>query len=151
MTETSLQAQLYDRDFNLWIEDTVVKLKAQAFDQLDLENLIEEVESLAGRDRRELESRLRVLLSHLLKRGYVPSPNDFRGWEVTIRDQRSELQLLLKQSPSLKPYLLEVFDESWRYALSIVREDYPLVSFPDVYLFPHDVEKLLSERFWEHE
>ena len=49
---------LYDSDFSLWIEDTVSKLKVKKFDFVDWENLIEEVESLAKRDKRELKSRL---------------------------------------------------------------------------------------------
>lgn len=149
MTQTAVQnQQLYERDFCLWVADTVTKLKGRKFDQLELENLIEEIEALGGRDRRELQSRLRVLLSHLFKRCYVSSPHNFRGWEVTIREQRRELQILLEQSPSLKPYLFEVFDKSWQYALSEIREDYPSVQFPDICPFPQDINALLSKRFW---
>jgi hypothetical protein len=111
MAHPVTQAQLYEQDFALWIDDTVAKLKAYQFDQIDLGNLIEEVESLGRRDKRELESRLIVLLSHLLKRCYVPSPENFRGWELTIRDQRMELKGLLKQSPSLANYLFTEFDQ----------------------------------------
>jgi hypothetical protein len=57
--------------------------------------LIEEIEGLAGRDKRELESRLEVLLSHLLKRIYVKSENDIGGWELTIREQRNQLKKIL--------------------------------------------------------
>lgn len=149
MTQTPVQSQLYDRDFGLWVADTVAKLKAGEFDRLDMENLIEEIEALGKRDRRELQSRLRVLLSHLLKRCYVSSSSDFRGWEITVREQRRELQILLDQSPSLKQYLLEVFDSSWQYALSEVREDYPSAELPDICPFPRDAGALLSQRFWE--
>jgi hypothetical protein len=149
MTQTIVSSQLYDRDFCLWIADTVTKLKAREFEELDIDNLIEEIESLSRRDRRELQSRLRVRLSHLLKRCYIPSSNDFRGWEITIREQRNEIQLLLNQSPSLQLYLLEVFPDSWEYALSEVREDYSLIAFPDICPFPQDIKSLLSQRFWD--
>ncbi|NJP08583.1 MAG: DUF29 domain-containing protein [Leptolyngbyaceae cyanobacterium RU_5_1] len=149
MPQTPMQSQLYDRDFNLWIDDTVAKLKAYQFDQLDLENLIEEIEALARRDKREMRSRLRVLLSHLLKRGYVSSPDNFRGWEITIRDQRTELRDLLRQSPSLRNYFVEAFDEIWQDVLLEVEEDYAATEFPDACPFPYDVDALLSERFWE--
>lgn len=149
MAQTPTQSQLYEQDFALWIDDTVAKLKAHQFDQVDLENLIEEVESLGRRDKRELESRLIVLFSHLLKRCYVTSPENFRGWEVTIREQRLELKGLLKQSPSLKNYFLNEFDEVYDSALAQVREDYPAAEFPDRCPFPQGTNALLSERFWQ--
>jgi hypothetical protein len=149
MPQTATQKPLYDSDFNLWVEDTVAILKTRQFDQLDLDNLIEEVEGLTRRDKRELKSRLRVLLNHLLKRGYVDFPDSFRGWEATIREQRSELQLLLEQSPSLKSYFVAALDESWKYALSIAKKDYPSVSFPEQCPFPSTIEALLSQDFWQ--
>jgi hypothetical protein len=63
--------------------------------------LIEEIEGLAGRDRRELKNLIRVLLAHLLKRIYVKSPDNYRGWEIMIREQRQQLRDLLEQSPGL--------------------------------------------------
>lgn len=148
MSQIETRSKLYDRDFCLWVEDTVAKLKAQNFNELDLENLIEEIESLGKRDRRELESRLDVLLNHLLKRCYVPMPECYRGWELTIREQRKELQRLLKQSPSLQNYLSEVFEEVWKVVLAEVREDYPQVEFPDEWIFSRDIEEILSAEFW---
>lgn len=76
---------LYEQDILLWVEDTVAKLKARDFENLDLENLIEEVESLGISQKKELISRLIVILEHLLKRLYVNSPYDFNGWQRTIR------------------------------------------------------------------
>ena len=58
---------LYEQDILLWVEDTVAKLKVRDFDHLDLENLIEEVESVGRSERREFLSRLTRLLEHLLK------------------------------------------------------------------------------------
>ena len=103
----SLQTQvealsLYEQDFLLWSEETAAKLKVRDFENLDIENLIEEVESLGRSDRKELLSRLVVIFEHLLKRLYVQLPDDYNGWQRTVRNQRNELVILLKQSPSLK-------------------------------------------------
>lgn len=139
---------LYNRDFALWCEETAAHLKAGKWDKLDVENLIEEVEGLAGRDRREISSRLDVLLSHLLKRLYVSLPENHRGWEATIREQRRQIQILLKQSPSLKNYLSSTFDESWQFALEDVKADYPQENFPDEWQYSREVDDLLSLPFW---
>ena len=65
MTQTIEQKiTLYDRDLNLWLEEAIAKLKAGDFQNLDVENLIEELEGLAGRDRRELKRRLTTLIEH---------------------------------------------------------------------------------------
>ncbi len=149
MSQAVVPSKLYERDFCLWVADTVAKLKVRNFDDLDLENLIEEIESLAGREQRELESRLDVLLNHLLKRCYIPTPENYRGWELTIREQRKQLQRLLKQSPSLRNYLSEVFNDIWQVALADLRQDYPKIEFPDKWQFSSDVETILSEKFWQ--
>lgn len=154
MVETPRQT-LYQQDLVAWCDDTVSKLKAGSFVEIDIDSLIEEIEGLAGRDRRELESRLEVLLNHLLKRLYIDSPDDYRGWELTIsdsvrheREQRRQLQRLLKQSPSLRTYWIEVFPELWANALSDAREDYPQIEFPDQWKLSREIDVLLNERFW---
>lgn len=148
MIQTQSQRTLYEQDLNAWFDDTLTKLRAGQLHAIDVAYLIEEIEGLAGRDKRELTSRLRVLLAHLLKRIYINSKDNNRGWELTIREQRRELQLLLQQSPSLKNYLIENFYEVWKTALSDAREDYPKSQFPDQWEFARDVEALLNQIFW---
>lgn len=138
----------YHQDFVVWCEDTVAKLKDRDIEGLDFEALIEEIESLGLRDKRELESRLRILLAHILKRSYIQSAYDYRGWQNTIAEQRSEIELLLKQSPSLKNYFVEVFEDSWRHALKRVKQDYPAVKFPNEWEFSQDLDAILTENFW---
>jgi hypothetical protein len=149
MTQAITKLSLYDRDQHLWLEEAIAKLRVKDFQSLDLVHLIEELEIVAGRDRAEIENRLGVLLAHLLKRLYVQSEYDYRGWEVTIREQRRHLKIALQQSPSLKRFFVEAFDRAWQDALTEVREDYPQVAFPDQWQFSQDVEILLSQRFWE--
>jgi hypothetical protein len=135
---------LYETDLNLWCEETLTKLKDRDFDRLDIENLIEEIAALASRDRRELQSRLGVLLEHLLKRKYVDSHYDFRGWELTIKEQLHQIEMLLKQSPSLKRYLIEVLPESYQFALSQVQIGYPHVDFPKEFSLADDADAFLK-------
>jgi hypothetical protein len=152
MTEIHLAREsLYHQDQHLWLEDTIRRLKARDFHGLDVEHLIEEMEILAGRDKAEVESRLIVLWAHLLKRIYVNSEYDNRGWEVTIREQRRQLRIILKHSPSLKRYFTEVLDSAWQDALMEVQEDYPQIEFPNSWEFSGDVDAILSEKFWEDE
>jgi Domain of unknown function DUF29 len=149
MTQTPTKFSLYDRDPYLWIEDAIARLRVRDFQGLDVVHLIEELEILAGRDRAEIESRLGVLLAHLLKRLYVNSDYDYRGWEITIREQRRHLRIALQQSPSLKRFFVQAFDRAWQDALAEVREDYPQSVFPDQWQFSDDIDVLLTVKFWE--
>lgn len=149
MAQTTEQQTIYKRDFNLWLIQTISHLRAGRFDGVDLEHLVEELEGLANRDRREVSSRLRVLLAHLLKRLYVPNPYDYRGWDATIREQRRQLEEILEHSPSLRDYFIEIFDQAWDRALSDTRREYPQVTFPDHWQFSRDVNDILSEEFWQ--
>ncbi len=148
MTQTIARKSLYESDYLLWTQETIAKLKARDFDRVDFENLIEEIEDLGRFCRDELESRLDVLLSHILKRLYVPLVNDYNGWERTIREQRKQIRRRLEKSSSLKNYLAEIFDNIWKEALKEVREDYPQYEFPDLWQFDRDFDTLLNGNFW---
>ena len=140
---------LYDQDFALWIEKTVKQLKSGDLSQVDLENLIEEVESLGRRDKRELKNRLITLFEHALKRRYLPLSDCYRGWEIEIRNFRQRLQIELEDSPSLKTFLREIFVKSYEMALENVKDSYPDVYFSNLCPFPNDVDAILTNKFWE--
>jgi hypothetical protein len=142
------QSTLYDRDLALWYADTLTKLKSGDLSTLDTEHLIEEIEGLAARDRRELKTRLKVLLAHIYKRMYVSQPENYRGWENTIDEQREQLQDLLTQSPSLHSHFLESFDGVEQRAIKQVRKDYPAVNFPNGWPFSREPEVLLTKDLW---
>ncbi|MBD2449831.1 DUF29 domain-containing protein [Nostoc sp. FACHB-152] len=107
--------RLYDQDFYLWIETTAKQLKEGRFSDVDLENLIEEIESMGRSEKRVLESNLVVLLMHLLKYKYQPEKRS-NSWKVTIREHRRRLTRTFKDSPSLKPYFQEVFTDCYQDA-----------------------------------
>jgi hypothetical protein len=142
---------LYDQDFALWIEATVKQLKSGDLSQVDLENLIEEVESLGKSQPKAVDNFLTRLLEHLLKRCYVVLPDCYRGWEIEIRNFRKELKKEFKYSPSLKRFMIEILEECYREALEAVKEDYPDSNFPDVCPFAEDIDGLLNHKFWEDE
>ena len=148
MTQTIARKSLYESDYLLWTQETIAKLKAKDFDHVDFESLIEEIEDLGRSYRDELENRLDILLSRILKRLYVPLVNDYNGWERTIREQRKQIRRRLEKSPSLKNYLPEIFDKIWQDALKEVREDYPQYSFPDLWQFDRDIDTLINGNFW---
>ena len=142
---------LYNQDFALWIEATVKQLKSGDLSQVDLENLIEEVESLGKSQRKAVDNFLTRLLEHLLKRCYVVLPDCYRGWEIEIRNFRKELKKEFKYSPSLKRFMIEILEECYREALEAMKEDYPDSNFPDICPFAEDIDGLLNHKFWEDE
>jgi hypothetical protein len=99
---TMTQARVrYEDDLFAWTQEQAALLRAHAVDGIDWENLAEEIGSMGRRDRRELKSRLRVILLHLLKWQAQPK---LRGgsWRKTLLTQRVETRDLLQQSPSLR-------------------------------------------------
>lgn len=138
---------LYEEDFALWINTTVQGLKSGDLSQVDLENLIEEIESLGRKERSDFLIRLITLFEHGLKRAYVDLPDCYRGWVVTLIRTQEALANILQDSPSLKPYFTEVIEDCYRSALRIVRAEYQ-VNFPQDYPFPLEIDVLLTEEFW---
>ena len=139
---------LYNQDFALWIEATVKQLKSGDLSQVDLENLIEEVESLGKSQRKAVDYFLTRLLEHLLKRCYVVLPDCYRGWEVTIKRCQSKLKDILKDSPSLCSFLTDICDDCYQEAVENMRIKYDAI-FPDICPFSKDIDSLLNHRFWE--
>jgi hypothetical protein len=94
---------LYETDFYAWTQEQARLLRDRRWDDLDLENLVDEVESVGGSEKREIRNRLTKLLAHLLKWKYQPG---HRGpsWSATIFEQRRQLADILQDSPSLRSY-----------------------------------------------
>ena len=107
---------VYEEDFAAWATETARLLRERRFDEIDMEHLAEEVEAMAGRDRREVASRLRVLLAHLLKWTHQPRKRS-RSWQSSIDTQRAELEQIFQQSPSLKRGLGAVVNQAYRQAV----------------------------------
>ena len=113
---------LYDQDFYQWTHEQAELMKAGALSQLDIPNLIEEIESMGRSEKRELRSRLTVLLMHLLKWDYQPDRRS-GSWKSTINTQRMDIDFVLKDNPSLKHNLEIVIDETYRVARQRVADE----------------------------
>lgn len=139
--------QLYETDFYAWTQKQANLLRHQQWNQLDLSNLIEEIESLGKQQRAELRNRWSVLIAHLLKWEYQPEKRS-RSWLNTIRIQRIDTLELLAENASLKPYLQEVLDKTYIKAtvLASGETNLPLKTFPQD--CPYIVEDILSDRFY---
>jgi len=139
-------ATLYDRDFYLWIQTTVDRIRSGQFDGIDWDNVTEELESMGKRDKRELKNRTIVLIVHLLKWKYQSSRRS-TSWRLTIREQRRQINDLLQDSPSLQPYLTNSFSQWYQNAREDAAEEtqLPIATFPEV--CPFSFDECLDLRF----
>ncbi len=124
MSTTSLSEatkSLYETDYNQWVAETLKQLQSKNYDVVDWENLIDEVADLSGRERDKLMSLLTRLFEHFLKLTYWESEREYnyRGWNGEIQNFRIQIRRLLKKSPSLKPYFVEIFEECYQDARKI--------------------------------
>jgi hypothetical protein len=96
MAKTLDKPSLYDTDYVAWLEEQVAHLRAGRFAALDVDNVAEELESLLKAERRELRSRLEVLILHLLKWDHQSSHRS-NQWRATVQEQRTRIRRLLRQ------------------------------------------------------
>lgn len=123
--------RLYNTDYLKWIQTTVEKLRVQDYSSIDWENVIDEIEDMGRSERKSLKSNLIVVLTHLLKWQHQP---DFRSgsWKGSIVEHRRRIREALKDSPSLKPYLEEVFAQCYWDAVELAsaETELPVETFP---------------------
>ena len=138
---------LYDSDFNLWIQEHIQLLKASRFSEIDTAHLVEELEDMGKRDKRELRNRLLVLIAHLLKWQYQVEGRG-TSWESSINEQRRQLLLLLKDMPSLKSLIdgsvIEIYADAVEWASD--ETHMPQHVFPAQ--CPYTQEHLLDKKFY---
>jgi len=121
---------LYETDETAWLEKSARLLKQKRFDEIDRRQLAEYLQDMARRDRREVMSRLTVLLTHMLKWEFQASHRT-GSWRATISAQRDELQDLL-ESKTLRNHaeesLVRAYERAVEYASIETRmdeEDFP--------------------------
>jgi hypothetical protein len=110
-----MNSTLYNQDYYQWIQQTVKLLEQRNFQELDLDNLIEEIQDLALNEKQTIETNLIVVLKLLLKWQYQPEQHSGET-KASIRRHRYQIRDDLKVSPSLKTHLSEIWLESYREA-----------------------------------
>lgn len=125
--------ELYETDFYAWTQQQAALLRAGKLDEADIIHLAEEVESMGRSEKRELISRLSILLMHLLKWEYQPERRG-ASWEATIAVQRDDLADLLADNPSLRAGLEVALRDAYRKAvlLAVAETGLPKGRFPEV-------------------
>lgn len=137
----------YDTDFYTWTQQQAGLLKAGRFSDVDFENIIEEIESMGKSEKRELESRLAVLLHHLLKWQYQPARRG-RSWELTIKGQRVDFLKVLRDNPGLKPKLPGLLIDAYQSAVIKASEETGIneTDFPTI--CPWSFEEIANSLFY---
>ena len=94
-------SELYEEDLYAWSQAQAELLRRRRFSELDLEHVVEEIEDVGGSLYREVRSRIRTIMEHLLKLEHSAATAPRAGWERTVRRERADLAEDL--SPSLRP------------------------------------------------
>ena len=136
---------LYDRDFVAWCLATGEALRRGRFEELDIENLIDEVEAMAKSQVHALDSSLQVLLLLFLNRQFQPGERS-SSWESAIVSQRGRIQGRLEDSPSLRGGMELRLDRSYQIARhkAALETGTPIEDFPSS--CPYTVEQILDDQ-----
>jgi hypothetical protein len=138
---------LYDQDFYAWANEQAALLRAGKLSAADIEHIAEEIESMGKTEKRELVSRLAILLAHLLKWQFQPERRG-KSWRLTIDEQRGQLRRHLRDNPSLQSRLTEAMCDGYSDAtLAAAREtDFDPADFPAA--CPWSFDQIMAEDFW---
>jgi hypothetical protein len=138
---------LYDRDFYAWANEQAALLRAGQLSAADIQHIAEEIESMGKTEKRELVSRLVVLLLHLLKWQFQAERRG-ASWEATIRNQRLDVADHLADNPSLKARFSEALSAAYLRARNsaAAETNLPIQTFPPD--CPWSYEQLMEDGFW---
>jgi Domain of unknown function DUF29 len=101
---------------------------------------------LGKRDKREVYSRLIVLIAHLLKLQIQPERRS-QNWIRTIRTQRRELELVLTDSPSLWSRAVRKLPALYSRAVEEALDETGIVPNPLPEQCPFTLDQILDPGF----
>ncbi len=137
---------LYQADYYGWLQENAQLIREKRFSELDVDNIIEELESMGKSEKRELSNRLTVLLMHLLKWQYQLVKRS-TSWRNTIAVQRIDIRELLEDSPSLRREVADKIAVAYEKAVlaaevetGIEKQNFPAAC-------PFSFEQILDEDF----
>ena len=140
-------ARLYEQDFHAWANEQAELLRSGRLSEVDIEHVAEEIESMGRGEKRELISRLTVLLLHLLKWRFQPVRRG-ASWRVTVANTRDDIADHLADNPSLRARLDDAIALAYRRA----RRQASLETGQREEIFPEDCpwpfERMMAEDFW---
>ena len=137
----------YEHDFHAWAMKNAALIRQGRFSEIDIEHIAEELEDMGASRERELESRLGILIAHLLKWQFQPQTRS-SSWRGTIKEQRRKINRLLRKNPSLKMLLAEAQSEAYGDALALVERDTGIDESQCPTTCPFSMEQALDEGFW---
>lgn len=136
-----------DDDFALWAAEQAALVRSSNFARADVENIAGELEYLGNSQHHEIESRLNVLIAHLLKWQFQPEKRS-NSWKATILEQRTQIARIIRRSPSLKKHPGSVLDDE--YGIGKLKAsgetDLPEPIFPQT--CPYSIEQILDPAFY---
>jgi hypothetical protein len=137
----------YDQDFNVWLTTNAQLIRQGKLAEIDAEHIAEELEAMGKREKRELVSRLAVLLAHLLKWEFQPTRRS-KSWRNTLTIQRSELEELLEDSPSLRAELEQYIERAYARAKLLAEDETKIeaTAFPTD--CPYSFEAIMDQTFF---
>ena len=133
-----------EQDFYAWTQKQAQLLRTGKLDEIDWQNIAEEIEDMGRSEKRQLESRLEILIMHLLKWQFQPNLRS-RSWQLTIKEQRLRLEKLLQENPSLQGNLMEVIAKVYPLASLSAERETGLSLLPEV--CPYHVTEILLDDF----
>ena len=134
----------YETDLYEWTKTQADALRRRASNELDWDNLAEEIETLGRSERREIQSRLKILLLHLLKWRYQPE-RQCSSWRGSIVEARDELESVLADNPSLGSHPAEYLPKAYASARQKALNETGLLRLPDE--CPWTIDQILSTGF----
>lgn len=141
---------LYQEDYYGWLQENAQLIREKRFSEIDVENIVEELESMGKSEKRELSNRLTILLMHLLKWQHQTVKRS-TSWRNTIAVQRIDIRELLEDSPSLRNEILDKIAVAYEKAklaaeieTGIEKQNFPAEC-------PFSFEQILDEEFLPNE
>lgn len=137
---------LYDHDFYAWSHKQAGLIRDRRLAEMDADNVAEEIECLAKREKRELTSRLQLLIVLLLKWQFQPGLRS-ENYRSLVKLQRMEVAARLNDSPSLGEQLADLVAGAYPFSHRIIAIDtgFDIETFPKI--CPYTCGQIVAEDF----